>query len=106
MQTRMMPHLMAYAARNPAFGTAWRARVMEPPRQHLKQLLERAVKQGALPANLDYDLALALLIGPKVYGYFMTLAGKGVPKDLPHRVVDSFWRAHAVTKEAKRTRRT
>src|SRR6185503_11852637 len=26
-QTRMMPHLMAYAASNPAFGKAWRSRV-------------------------------------------------------------------------------
>ncbi|HKX26900.1 MAG TPA: TetR/AcrR family transcriptional regulator, partial [Blastocatellia bacterium] len=94
MQARMMPHLMAYAARNPAFGTAWRARVMEPPRRQLTELLKRAVEQGRLPADLDYDLALALLIGPKVYGYFMDLAGKRMPEDLPHRVVDSFWKAH------------
>ena len=53
-QTRMMPHLMAYAARNPAFGKAWRSRVMEPPRTRLVQLLKRAVASGELPADLDF----------------------------------------------------
>ena len=28
-RSRLMPHLMAYGVRNPAFGKAWRARVLE-----------------------------------------------------------------------------
>src|ERR1700716_954419 len=32
LRVRMMPHLMAYAARNPAFGKAWQACVFDPPR--------------------------------------------------------------------------
>ena len=45
-QMRMMPHLMAYAARNPVSGVAWRKLVMEPPRNQLAQLLERAIAGG------------------------------------------------------------
>src|SRR5271154_5740470 len=32
IQKRLMPHLIAYSARNPEFARAWRARVMERPR--------------------------------------------------------------------------
>src|SRR5262249_50868619 len=64
VQTRIMPHLMAYAARNPVFGMAWRSRVMEPPRRQLTRLLKRAVELGQLPADIDYDLSVALLLGP------------------------------------------
>src|ERR1700745_3538585 len=39
MKNRMMPHLMAHAARNPEFGKAWRDRMMSPSRIRLTQLL-------------------------------------------------------------------
>lgn len=93
---RLMPHFMAYAARHPAFGIAWRSRVMQPLRTHLKRFLKQAVAAGQLPSDLDYDLALALLIGPIMYGYYLTVAGSRVPKELPARVVDAFWNAFAV----------
>src|SRR6476619_4612865 len=31
LRSRLMPHLMAYAVRNPAFGRAWRAQAIDPP---------------------------------------------------------------------------
>src|SRR5262245_43974753 len=64
---RLAPHLMAYAARNQAFGMAWRSRVMEPPQRRLKQLLKQGIEEGLFPAELNYDLSLALLIGPTMY---------------------------------------
>jgi AcrR family transcriptional regulator len=94
-QTRMMPHLMAYAARNPAFGKAWRARVMEPPRARLIQLLQRAVASGELPADLDFDLSVALLMGPMMYRHVLNLIQVKSPENMPERVVDAFWKAHA-----------
>lgn len=97
MQNRIMPHLMAYAARNPAFAIAWRSKVMEPPRKQIILLLKRAVKLGQLPADLDYDIAVALLIGPMMYTKFMSLGDRKTPKDWPERVTESFWRAHAIT---------
>jgi AcrR family transcriptional regulator len=105
MQTRMMPHLMAYATRNHDFGTAWRSRVMEPPRKLLTQLLKRAVELGQLPADLDYDMAVAMLLGPMVYAKFMNLGGHKTPKDLPKRVTDAFWKAHAVSRRPKEKKR-
>src|SRR5262245_52142180 len=67
LRGRIMPHLMAYAARNRAFGDAWRQRVFEPPRTQLTKLLERGIALGQLPGSLDRDLAMALLLGPLLY---------------------------------------
>ncbi|MBS1808117.1 MAG: TetR/AcrR family transcriptional regulator [Acidobacteria bacterium] len=100
---RLTPHFIAYAARNPAFGAAWRSRVMEPPQRDLTRLLKQGVKDGMFPADLNFDLSLALLIGPMMYGYFLNLATNKVPADLPERVVDSFWKAHAISKPKPQT---
>ncbi len=95
MQIRLMPHLMAYAVRNPAFGVAWRARVMEPPRAEITRLLKRAVDCGQLSPDLDYDLAVALLVGPMMYRHVLSLINRNMPEDMPNRVVEAFWNAHA-----------
>jgi AcrR family transcriptional regulator len=95
-QKRLMPHFMAYAARNPAFGMTWRTRVMEPPQKRLRPLLKRGIEEGRLPENLDYDLAFALLLGPLMYGYFLSLTKNRTLDDLPELVVDSFWKAYAL----------
>jgi AcrR family transcriptional regulator len=100
MQSRMMPHLMAYAARNSAFGMAWRTRVMEPPRNAILQLLKRAVAGGELTPELDFDLALALLLGPMLYWRLTKQKTPNPPGDFPEnlseRVVDAFWKAHEI----------
>jgi AcrR family transcriptional regulator len=93
---RIMPHLMAYAARNPSFGEVWRARVFEPPRVQLKQLLERGIAQGLLPASLDRDLAIALLLGPLMYCHLLKRLQAAVPENLAEHVVAAFWKAHAI----------
>ncbi len=104
---RLMPHLMAYAARNPTFGAAWRARVFEPPRVRLAQLLERAVAEGQLPDSLDRGVALALLLGPMVYCHVLRRIGAEAPEGVPEHVVDTFWKAHAVApRRARRTPRS
>ena len=46
---------MAYAVRRPAFGQAWRLRVIDPPRQQLVELLRRAVAEGQLTPDLDVE---------------------------------------------------
>src|SRR5262245_51839612 len=102
MQTRIMPHLMAYATRNHDFGMAWRSRAMEPPRKQLTRLLKHGVELGQLPADLDYDMAMALLLGPMMYAKFMSLGGHKTPEDLPYRVAEAFWKAYAVTKRPGR----
>ncbi len=96
MHERMMPHLMAYAARHPPFAKAWRARVLEPQRTHVLEILGEAIEAGELPPNLDLDLATALLIGPMVYRFFRVAGGATVPPDMPERIVEAFWKAHAL----------
>jgi hypothetical protein len=89
---------------------AWRSRALEPPRRYLKQILKRGVEEGLFPADLNYDLSLALLIGPIMYGYFLSPTFKALPEGFPEQVVEAFLNAHAVTKpsreRAKETRRS
>ncbi|HEV3117001.1 MAG TPA: TetR/AcrR family transcriptional regulator [Gemmataceae bacterium] len=96
LRMRLMPHLWAYAARNPSFGKAWRQRVFEPPRAQLTQLLERAIAQGQLPRSLDRALALALLLGPLMYCRIWERMQGEVPANLAEQVVAAFWTAHAI----------
>jgi AcrR family transcriptional regulator len=98
LQIRIMPHLVAYAARNPVFARAWRERVFEPPRAQLSRLLERAVSEGHLSPGLDTNLAIALLLGPMMYGHMLRRIRSEPPSSLAERVVDAFWKAHAVAR--------
>jgi hypothetical protein len=90
-----MPHLLAYSARNPAFGRAWRARVLDPPREQLRRVLLRAITRRELPADLDVDTAIVLLHGPLMYAHMLTLMQRTPPDRLPDAVVDTFLRAYA-----------
>jgi AcrR family transcriptional regulator len=96
LRNRMMPHLAAYAARKPEFAKAWRARLLQPARIQLLQLLKRSIAEGTLPRGLNLEVSVALLMGPLMYRYVLTLMGGRLPSDLAERVVDAFWRAHAV----------
>src|SRR5262245_976503 len=94
LRARIMPHLLAYAARNRAsFGDAWRQRVFEPPRTQLTALLERAIAQGQLPSSLDRGLAMALLLGPLLYCHVLKRMHGEAPENIAEQVVDAFWRA-------------
>jgi AcrR family transcriptional regulator len=89
---RMMPAMMAYSAVHREFGEAWRHRVMEPSRVLLKSILRRGIDRKLLPAGLDLDEAMALLLGPLIY---MKVFHDGTPTgDIGCKVAESFWRAH------------
>jgi hypothetical protein len=92
---RIMPHLIAYSARNPQFGHTWRHMVMEPPRTELTHLLKLGISQKLFRPRLDLELALALLIGPIIYSHVFLGRGKGDVRALAEGVVDAFWRAFA-----------
>jgi hypothetical protein len=84
--------VIGYAAGNPAFAKAFRARIVDRPRAQLAGLLRNAIDKGELRAGLDVELALDVLLGPILYVRFMQLT---VAPELPQHVVDSFWRLHA-----------
>jgi AcrR family transcriptional regulator len=93
LQKRIMPHLIAYSARNQEFGRAWRARVMDQPRTGLKKLLRRGIERNIFPAVLDEELGVALLIGPMMYRHVF---GSSVDRAwLAKGAVDSFWKSNA-----------
>ena len=90
---KLMPHLIAYSARNESFGRAWKTRVMDRARTSLKTLLRRGMNRGVFAAVLDEDLGVALLMGPMMYRHIF---GSSVSLDwLAEGAVDSFWKAHA-----------
>ena len=104
LRARLMPHLMAYAASRPAFGKAWRARVLEPPRVQIARILERGIAEGRLPRSIDPELAMALLLGPMLYGHILTIIDRPQPKELARAAVDAFLQEHTTRSRINRAR--
>jgi AcrR family transcriptional regulator len=98
---RMMPTMIAYSAVHQEFGEAWRHRVMEPSRVCLKRLLRRGMKRGMLPAALDLDAAMALLLGPLLYGHIFHRGMQPGCPDIGQIAAESFWRAHCISPAKK-----
>jgi AcrR family transcriptional regulator len=98
---RIMPTMIAYSAVHPEFGRAWRQRAIDPARQCLRRILLRAVDRGLLPAALDEELSMPMLLGPMLYTHiFHTRAGtKG--RDISAQVAAAFCRAHALKARSK-----
>src|SRR5262245_17907407 len=89
LQKRIMPHLIAYSARNQEFGRAWKTRVLERARTGLKKLVRRGMDCGTFPAVLDEELAVTLLLGPMMFCYI--LGPRLDRKWLAEGTVESFW---------------
>jgi AcrR family transcriptional regulator len=98
---RIMPHLIAYSARNVEFGQMWRNMVMEPPRRELRRLLQAGVAKSELIATLDEDLSLALLLGPMMYWFIFLRRTTEPPRDLAASVVAAFWKAHGLNRDRR-----
>lgn len=97
VRDRVLPHFVAYSARNRAFGMAWRKRMMDPPVKDLTSLIEQGLKKGELSPALQLDVALPLLLGPMLYSHILSKDRTGEdPKRLAEGVVDAFWRAFGV----------
>lgn len=95
----LTPEFIAYSAKNPEFGLAWRVRVMEPPRLCLTRILKRGIERGQLPAELDLEGSMALLLGPMLYSHIFR---KGPGEDttrLGEETAAAFCRAFGVGKK-------
>jgi len=101
MKDKIWPHLMAYSARNRAFGDAWRAKVLEPARIGLTASIKRGEKLGVLRPGIDPEIGIALLLGPMMYRHiFAQRLGQNAPKDLEVHVVDAFLTAFAKSQKS------
>jgi AcrR family transcriptional regulator len=97
LRERIMPHLMAYTARNPDFAQAWRARALITPRVQLQNALQRGISRGLLPATLDIDIAIALLLGPSLYGWILkSVEGRTLPEGVHILAIDAFLHTYRV----------
>jgi AcrR family transcriptional regulator len=105
MKTRMMPHVMAYAARNQEFGDQWRSRVIGRPQTRLKNLIKRGIEERQLVGKINLETGLALLLGPMLYWHIFS--GKKsitpMPRDLATDVVSSFWKMYGRNTSALRS---
>jgi AcrR family transcriptional regulator len=94
LRSRLMPHLMAYAVRNPAFGQAWRQQAIDPPRLQVIDLLKRAIAAGRLSPEIDVEAQAVGLVGPMMYRNMLRLTG-GQPMDhVAEVVVATLWQAY------------
>lgn len=91
LREKITPYIIAYASRNRALGAAWRARVIEPKRIALSNLIKRGEKRGELRPGIDTEIGIALLLGPIMYRHVIVSksGGKG-PKDLEVYIADAF----------------
>ena len=105
LRERMMPHLMAYATRNPQFGMAMRNMVMEPPRRELRRLLEQGMHRGELPKDLDIDVCLAVLLGPVLYWHVFLKGTSPDSSKVAAVTTETFWRAYAKAERVSPARR-
>jgi len=76
--SRIAPDFLAESPRNPALAAALREVIATPRRQSADAILSRAIDRGELPADLDHDLALDLLMAPLG---FRLLVSRGVIDD-------------------------
>jgi hypothetical protein len=93
LQERIWPHFVAYSARNPKFGQAWRSMALGPPQEELTRLVTQAVEAGELTAVPPSDLALSLLLGPIIYNHIFGRSKACQPEEIARIVVDEFWQA-------------
>jgi AcrR family transcriptional regulator len=100
LRDKILPHVIAYSARNRTFGRAWRRMATDPARRDIGRLVERGMKKGELQPGLDAELAVGLLLGPMLYWHILQKDAEGLEDQRPRAeaVVDAFWRAFAVRK--------
>jgi AcrR family transcriptional regulator len=96
LREKLMPQIIAYAQRNHEMGVVWRARVVEPSRIALANMIKRGEKRGVLRRGIDPEIGIALLLGPLIYRHvFLQKGGGKAPKDLEVHVADAFLAAYA-----------
>ena len=100
-RNRITPTLIAYSAVHADFGQAWRNRVMERPRQCLRKILCRGVERGVLPADLDLDLSMALLLGPGLYTHIFDRGDLPKSRKVGTEAAYAFCRAYLPTKHRR-----
>jgi hypothetical protein len=78
--------LLDRAQNDPQFGKEYRARLLEPRREHAREIFVRAIQRGEIPADTDIEAAVDLVYAPF---YHRILHGHApLTDDFVHTVVD------------------
>ena len=102
---RMTPSLISYSALHPEFGKAWRHRVMDPPRECIKNILRRGIQHRLLPRSLDLDASVALLLGPLLYDHIFNKEAQVKPPDIGPMAAEAFCRAFVSSAQQPRKKK-
>jgi AcrR family transcriptional regulator len=94
---RIWPRLVSEAVDNPELMHRYRRQVIEPRRQRFRAVLQRAVDERLVRADVDLDHAVDLLVGPVVYRNLLR-TDPPVGPDFVARVVDDV--LHGLTPRA------
>jgi AcrR family transcriptional regulator len=94
---KIWPRIIGYAAANPKFAEALKEHSFVPRRAQIARILKEAADRGDLPAGIDVNFALDLLVGPIIHRRF---SGGQFPPGFAELVVDAFLRSHAIQTSA------
>ena len=68
----LMPRLLSEVAQDPEMHAVFSAWLVEPRRQVLRTVLQRAVERGELRDDVDLELLIDMLVGPMIYRFIIT----------------------------------
>ena len=88
----VMRALLSQIAINPSLGDPFRAGVVQARRDEVARVIARGVSRGDLRADIDYEVATELLVGPV---YFRLMFGGELTHAFAERVVDALLRGYA-----------
>ena len=96
---KIWPRIIGYAAANPKFADALKEHSFGPRRAQIAGILKEASDRGDLPAGIDANFALDLLVGPVIHRRF---SGGQFPPDFAELVVEALFSAATLPKPVQR----
>lgn len=94
---KIWPRIIGYAAANPRFAAALQEFSFAPRREQIARILREAAGRGDLPAGIDVNFAMDLLVGPIMHRRFI---GGQFPPGFAGLVVTAFLRSQTTQTSA------
>lgn len=87
--SRVYAARLVEGARNPEFMRRYKERVVEPRRRILVEIIRRGQNNGELRPDIDFEIALHLLITPVLHRLMGMQPGEQLPRNFIRRLVDT-----------------
>jgi AcrR family transcriptional regulator len=92
----ILPCIVSELHRSPELSRSYR-QAMEPRRDQARQVLRAGIESGELRADLDIEMAIAMLFGPLIAQRLLLPREGGTADADVERLVDALWPALAAT---------